>query len=267
MTRTHTVSFLEHAYQSAPWDDWIPRDPIWHVRRFQDPRDQEIAGLIAASLAYGRVGSIMPSVDRVVSAMDNRPYHFVTQYDVRKEAERFSRCTHRFHTPDAIVATLTAVQGAVDRHGSLRELFLAGYRPKERTTCPALCRFVDVLRRFTERVQGEWMDCKPLYGWRHFLATPEDGSACKRLNLYLRWMVRTGVPDVGAWPEVQPARLLVPVDVHVAAIARRLGWTRRASADLRMAEEITAVLRRVDPADPTRFDFVLSHMGMDGLVS
>lgn len=256
---------LESAYATAPWDDWIRRDPVWHVRRFTDPRDQEIAGMIAAALAYGRVGSIMPSVERVLAAMDHRPFDFVTQFDPQRDTERFGACTHRFHTPCAVVAMLRAMQMGIERHGSLHEMYLAGYRPGARTTTEALVRYVDGLRGFTEEEYGPWGHRKDLYGWRHFLASPDDGSACKRLNLYLRWMVRTGIPDVGAWPEVSPAQLLVPVDVHVAAIARRLGWTRRASADLKMAEEITAVLRRADPEDPTRFDFVLSHLGMERL--
>jgi uncharacterized protein (TIGR02757 family) len=254
---------LESAFRDAPWERWIAGDPVAFVRRFTDPRDQEIAGLVAAALAYGRIGSIMPSVNRVLAAMDWEPYRFVTECDPECEAERFADCTHRFHTPRALIATLVAVGRAIRRHGSLCELFLAGYRESDADIRPALTRFVNELRMLTADGAGAWLDEKDLYGWRHFLASPEDGSACKRLNLYLRWMVRSGTPDVGAWPGVSPAKLLIPVDVHVARIARALHWTSRASADMAMSLEITAVLRKLDPVDPVRFDFVISHLGMD----
>jgi uncharacterized protein (TIGR02757 family) len=251
---------LEAAYAGAPWDEWVAKDPLWHVRRFPDALDQEIAGVVAASLAYGRVGGILPSVARVLDAMDGSPRRFLEDFHPERDAERFHGFAHRFHTPDAIVAMLFAMQRAVEQYGSLGAMFLAGYDEAAVDTSDALTRFVERLRAYTPGDTGG----KALYGWRHFLASPGDGSACKRLHLYLRWMVRSGAPDVGAWAGVLPAHLLIPVDVHVARIARGLGWTRRASADRRMAEEITAVLRRADPEDPIRFDFVLSHTGMEG---
>ena len=250
---------IEQAYADAPWDLWIAKDPVFFVRRFADPRDQEIAGLIAAALAYGRIGSIMPSVERVLAAMDGQPYRFVTECDPECEAERFAACTHRFHTPRSVVVTLAVVRRALEQHGSLRALFLKRYSEHDEDTRPALTAFVNELRGFADELEG----AADVYGLRHFLASPADGSACKRLNLYLRWMVRSGPPDVCAWPEVSPAKLLIPVDVHVARIAKRLGWTTRAAADMRMSVEITNVLRRADSADPIRFDFVLSHLGME----
>jgi uncharacterized protein (TIGR02757 family) len=256
---------LEQAYSDAPWDLWIAKDPVYFVRWFADPRDQEIAGLIAAGLAYGRIGSIMPSVERVLAAMDWQPWRFVTECDPECEPERFADCTHRFHTPRSVVVTLAVVRRALERHGSLQSLFLKGYSEHHEDTRPALTAFVDSLRGFANDLDDAWLDGAGVYGLRHFLASPADGSACKRLNLYLRWMVRSGPPDVRAWPEVSPAKLLIPVDVHVARISKCLGWTTRSAADMRMSVEITNVLRRFDPTDPIRFDFVLSHLGMDGL--
>jgi uncharacterized protein (TIGR02757 family) len=251
---------LEAAHARAPWEEWVAKDPLWHVRRYSDPLDQEIAGIVAASLAYGRVGSILPSVGRVLDAMDASPRRFLEGFEPLRDADRFAACTHRFHTPAAVVAMLGALQAAVARYGSLGAMFLAGYDERAADTSDALTHFVAGLRAFTPPIADE----KALYGWRHFLASPADGSACKRLHLYLRWMVRSGAPDVGAWPRISPRQLLVPVDVHVARVARRMGWSRRAAADRRMSEEITAALRLADPEDPTRFDFVLSHSGMEG---
>lgn len=253
---------LEHAYRDARWDAWIENDPVAYVRRFSDPRDQEIAGIIAASLAYGRIGSIMPSVERVLAAMDWQPYRFVTECDPECEAERFAECAHRFHTPAAIVSTLGAVHRAIKLHGSLGALFLRGYSDSDADILPALTQFVEELRRLTPAggldAQGDRVS-----GWRHFLASPSDGSACKRLCLFLRWMVREGQPDVCAWPDVSRAKLIVPVDVHVARIARSQRWTKRSTPDMKMALDITRHLKRLDAADPIRFDFVISHLGMD----
>jgi uncharacterized protein (TIGR02757 family) len=266
------IAALERAYDTAPWDDWVRCDPLWHVRRFADPADQEIAGIVASALAYGRVACIMPSVERVLAVMGDSPRAYVESFDPGREAANFAGFAHRFHTPEAIVAMLAALRTGLERHGSLGRLFCAGHDPQAPDTRAGLARFVDSLRVFTEEAFGPgWEGRKDLYGWRHYLASPDDLSACKRLNLYLRWMVRTGTPDVGAWPSdlggagVSPRQLLIPVDVHVANIARRMGWTRRSSADIRMAEEITATLRRADPDDPIRFDFVLSHLGMDSM--
>lgn len=255
---------LEQAYADAPWDLWIAKDPVSFVRRFADPRDQEIVGLIAAGLAYGRIGSIMPSVERVLVAMDWQPYRFVSECDPECEAERFAYCTHRFHTPRSLVVTLAVVRRALERHGSLGALFLRGYSGQDEDTRPALTAFVDALRGLADNLDDTWQDGTGAYGLRHFLASPADGSACKRLNLYLRWMVRSGPPDVQAWPDVSPAKLLIPVDVHVSRLAKRFGWTGRSAADMRMSVEITKVLRRMDPVDPIRYDFVISHIGMEG---
>jgi uncharacterized protein (TIGR02757 family) len=250
---------LEAAYDEAPWDEWVAGDPLGQVRRFDDPRDREAAGFVAASLAYGRVGSICSAVERVLAAMEYRPHEFLASRGWR-DVDRFAGCSHRFHTPAAIVATLRAAGVAIERHGSLRDTFLLGWSPRQSDTTEALASFVDRLRQYAGP-----LDDPALYATRHFLASPADGSACKRLNLFLRWMVRTGPPDCGAWPEIEPSALLIPVDVHVARIARTLGWTARVTPGLAMSREVTETLRRLDPRDPTRFDFVISHLGMDGL--
>lgn len=250
---------MEAAYEGAPWDEWVASDPLGQVRRFDDPLDQEAAGFVAASLAYGRVSSICAAVERVLSVMEYRPHAFLASRGWC-DVERLAGCSHRFHTPAAIAATLRAAGTAIERHGSLYDTFLLGWSPRQRDTSEALSAFVSRLREYAGP-----LDEPALYAARHFLASPSDGSACKRLNLFLRWMVRKGRPDCGVWGDVDPARLLIPVDVHVARIARRMRWTTRVTPALAMSRDVTEAMRRLDPSDPTRFDFVISHLGMDGL--
>ncbi|HEY3266391.1 MAG TPA: TIGR02757 family protein [Armatimonadota bacterium] len=254
---------LEAAYGAARWAAWAEADPLGLVRLYDDPRDQEIAGFIAAGLAYGRVASILASVSSILSLMPQGPRAFLETFRADRDAAVFERCIHRFHTAESVVAMLETLRIALERHSSLEAMFLSGHSPGAPDIGPALCNFVDGLRSITVEAYGpDWAN--GLYGWRHALASPADGSACKRLNLFLRWMVRTGPPDLGAWRGIHPRRLVIPVDVHVARIARRLGLTARASPDWRMAMEITAALRSIDPEDPIRFDFVISHIGMEG---
>ena len=236
-------------------------DPIGVVRSYSDPLDQEIAGFIAASLSYGRVKGICQSVRKALDRFAPNPREFViftpeTDYD-------FWGFTHRFHTPKAMCLLVLTLRRAIHKHGSLKYLFLKGWKNTDNSTESALSAFVDELRALAPL--AECCAGSDEYAFRHFLASPRDGSACKRLHLFLRWMVRTGPPDLGAWPEIPASALMAPVDVHVASIARSQGWTRRKTPDARMSREITDVWKSVDPMDPTRFDFILSHLGMEGL--
>jgi uncharacterized protein (TIGR02757 family) len=157
------------------------------------------------------------------------------------------------------------VAEALRRHGSLRSLFLHGYEPSDPNVGPSLTRFVDALLAYdAQPVLGRAFE-PPGSGIRYLLVRPADGSACKRLNLFLRWVVRPddGL-DLGVWPEVSTRGLIVPLDTHSSRVARALGFTRRATTDWRTAEEVTAALRRYDPDDPVRYDFALCHVSMSG---
>jgi uncharacterized protein (TIGR02757 family) len=161
----------------------------------------------------------------------------------------------------AVIAALGRVR---DRHGSLGAWFLAGYDPQAPDLAPALAIFLDGIRAelVYGRKRGPALTDLP-QGVRTFFSDPRAGGACKRLNLYLRWMVRPddGV-DLGLWPAVSPAQLTVPLDTHVARISRYLGLTSRRTPDWKMAAEVTAGLARFDPGDPVRYDFALSRLGI-----
>lgn len=251
LARTYTPEFLD-------------TDPLGLVREWQDPRDREIAALLAAGLAYGRVVSIRRSLQAVFRTMGERPSRFVDRLEPRRAARRLERFAHRFTTGAAVVDLLWRVRQAREAAGSLERFFVDGDpEPRSATLSPAMDAFVD--RLFS--LPGSGLGAGAEEGARWLLPAPSRGSACKRHCLFLRWMVRPddGV-DLGLWREVSPSRLLLPLDVHLERVVVALGWTRRKSPGWPMVLEATACLRRIDPSDPVRYDFALSRLGILGLL-
>lgn len=228
----------------------ITPDPLELVLRYDDPLDQEIAGLLAAAFAYGRADIVVANIGRVLDAMTPSPYAYLATFK-RKDAERrFAAFAHRFQKMPALVALLECMARAVQTHGSLGALFQKCYRAEDDDIGPALARFVEALGPVD-----------------YLLTSPNDGSACKRMNLYLRWMVRRTSPDLGLWTFVDPAKLVMPLDTHIHRIATFLGLGRRKSADWKAARAITDRLAKFDPSDPVRYDFALCRLGILDLCS
>lgn len=239
---------------------FLDTDPLGLVRRFDDPEDREVAALLAAGLAYGRVASIRGSLERLFALLGPRPGRFVAAFDPKRDARRLAPFVHRFHTGRDVAVLLTLVRRARDTAGSLEAFFVASDPdPGSETIGPALDRFGERLFALEATPPSERV--------RFLLPLPSRGSVCKRSCLFLRWMVRPedGV-DCGVWRSVSPSRLVLPLDTHLIRVVRALGWTRRASPGWPMALEATARLRRLDPADPVRFDFALSRLGILGLL-
>lgn len=235
----------------------VEKDPVSFVHRFDRADDQEVVGLVAALLAFGNVKAILRSVERVVGVLGPRPAHAVDTVPRAVWERELQGFVHRVYRGDDVAAVL-AHAGALRRaHGNLGAFFAACLARSDGGLAEALAEFADALR-------GEAAGDPASRGLRHLVPDPRAGSACKRLLLYLRWMVRPrdGV-DLGLWP-VDPAVLLIPVDTHVHRIARNLGLTAQRTASWRTAEEITARLSVFDPADPVRFDFALCHHGISG---
>jgi uncharacterized protein (TIGR02757 family) len=247
---------------------FIESDPVGIVRRFDDPEDREIVGLIAAGVAYGRVASIRGSLESLLAWIGPHPARFVAGFEPLRDAPRIDRFVHRFTRGRDVALLLHLVRQAKERAGSLESFFLAGDAdPGEPTLGPALDAFGSRLfaldaRPFTRDGAVPRRD-----GARWLLPLPAAGSACKRSCLFLRWMVRPddGV-DCGVWTRVSPSRLVLPLDTHLLRVVRALRWTVRKSAGWPMALEATARLRALDPDDPIRFDFALSRLGILGLL-
>lgn len=239
---------------------WLDLDPLGLVRPYTDPEDREIAGFIASALAIGQYDLIRKAVREILEMMGPSPYEFVRRFESRRSGGIFDGFVYRFYRGRDIGLLLSWTGAVVRSHGSLLNLFLKGFHPDDADIGSALSRFVRSLLA---------MDPSPFYarppargtGIRHFLADPADGSACKRLNLFLRWMVRRDSPDLGIWRSIPPSRLIMPVDTHIARLAPLIGLTSRKSADWRMAVGITEALRRLDPGDPVKYDFALCTIG------
>jgi uncharacterized protein (TIGR02757 family) len=228
----------------------IAPDPLQLVLRYDDPRDQEVAGLLAAAFAYGRAEIVVANIGRVLEAMQPSPYAYLQQFDRVEANVRFAGFAHRFQKTPELVALLECVARAIAKHGTLGELFRACYDERDQDIGPALARFVSALD-----------------GPEYLLTSPNDGSACKRMNLYLRWMIRRTSPDLGLWTFADPAKLVMPLDTHIHRIAAFLGLSRRKSPDWKAARAITDRLAKFDREDPVRYDFALCRLGILDLCS
>jgi uncharacterized protein (TIGR02757 family) len=244
----------------------IAADPVEFPRRYADPGDQEVVGLIAAALAYGRADLFKPVLARLFAQLGPHPSRAVEAFAAAPDPAALGWFRYRFNQPADLAALLAAIGHLRLVHGSLGRRFArllaeAGGGPE--ALRPALAALAAELREAPP--VGPLLAGRGPRGLRHLLPDPAGPGAAKRWQLYLRWMVRgpDGV-DLGAWPAVPAAALLVPLDTHLLRVARRLGLTGRRDASWRTAEAVTAALRLVDPADPVRFDFALCHLGMSG---
>jgi uncharacterized protein (TIGR02757 family) len=235
-------------------------DPIHIVRRFTRNDDREIVGFIAAALAFGRVSSVLQSIERVLAVIGAAPAAYVRGFDPRRHGPAFAGIVHRWTREADIVAMLWLMRQMLDRAESIEGFFLEGYDE-------GADDIADALDSFSTRAMA--LDLEAAYGRVpkrpgvcYFFPRPSAGSGCKRLNLFLRWMVRRDALDLGVWTRVSPAKLIVPLDTHVIRVGRCLRLTTYTSPGWRMARDITASLRRVDAQDPVKYDFSICHLGM-----
>ncbi len=239
---------------------WIDPDPVQFVWRYDRPEDREVAGVIASSLAYGNVTQIKKSVERVLGTLGPRPARTIDSIKAAGALESLGGFKHRFNDATDVVCLLVFLRQMRAAAGSVEGFFAGdGVVTDIRT---ALESFVDrTLALSRDGLYGPG----PLpasAGVRFFFPSPKDGSACKRICLFLRWMVRADSVDPGGWTRVPRSALLVPLDAHIINIGKSARLTRRITPGWKMAEEITATLRACDPKDPVKYDFPLHRMGL-----
>jgi uncharacterized protein (TIGR02757 family) len=261
MRRERLRETLERLY--AHYDHrFVDPDPLEYVRRHASAADREVVGLVASSLAYGNVKQIKRSIARVLDALGDAPAAAVDRLDPREAARRLKSFKHRFNDGRDVACLLFFIRQMREGHGSVEGFFRAGHEAGAPDVGPALVSFAGrALALDHGRLYGRGA-LPGDAGVRFFFPSPASGSACKRLNLYLRWMVRREGVDLGVWRGVDPAALVIPLDAHIFSIARRVRLTRYRTAGWRMAVDITRRLRRLDPADPVKYDFAFHRMGL-----
>lgn len=257
MSSPSLKQFLDRKVAEYNQPSFITKDPVSIPHRFSKVQDIEIAGLFAALFAWGNRSSIINSCTLLLTAMDNAPYDFVRQHEP-SDLKPLLSFVHRTFNATDLFWMLHFLQWHYSRHDSLEFAFAQFINPLSTDITQALTGFhhyVFSLPGAPERT-------------RKHIATPERNSACKRLNMYLRWMVRNdGVPDppvdFGIWKKISPAQLVCPLDVHVAQVARRTGLLQRRQNDWKAALELTEQLRLLSPGDPAQYDFALFALGAE----
>jgi uncharacterized protein (TIGR02757 family) len=250
LTFAQKGSLLEKLYTAYNRPEFIHPDPLEFLQPYTETSDREIVGLIASSLAYGRVAQILKSVSCILDKMVPSPSKFL-EGTSRVSLEREFTCfKHRFTTGEEVADFLIAIQKVIKIYGSLHHCFLMHYDPQDHDITRSLESFVQEIKAHLSVRENSLLPC------------PEKKSACKRLHLFMRWMVRSDAVDPGGWADISPAKLVVPLDVHMHRICTALGMTSRKPADLKGALEITQGFRAFVPDDPVKYDFALTRIGI-----
>jgi uncharacterized protein (TIGR02757 family) len=232
-------------------------DPIHIVRRFDRADDREIVGFCAAGLAFGRVASVIQSIERLLAVVGPSPAAYVRSFDASR-ARELSGLGHRWIRSADLVALIRILHEMLHRSGSIEQFFSEGFE----SDAPDVGAALDSFSSRAIALAPPQRRSRSSPGVCYFFPRPSAGSACKRLNLFLRWMVRRDALDLGVWTSIPASALVVPLDTHVIRVGRCLGLTRYTSPGWAMAREITDSLRALDSGDPVKYDFSICHLGM-----
>ncbi|MFY9151115.1 MAG: TIGR02757 family protein [Prolixibacteraceae bacterium] len=244
-------SFLDQKVTEFNRASFIETDPIQIPSLFTSKENIEIAGFLAATLAWGQRPTIIRNAKQLVRMMKNDPIRFLLQTP-EEEWDEFLNFKHRTFNGTDCIYFLHSLRNIYQHHGGLENVFTTGFL-KDRTIYSALVHFRNVFFELNHEQRTE----------KH-ISNVEKGAAAKRLNMYLRWMVRTDNPgvDFGLWKNIPASALLLPLDVHTGNVSRKLGLLTRKQNDWKAVQEITAKLREFDPEDPIRYDFALFGLGV-----
>ncbi len=234
----------------------ISPDPLEFPHRFKNYPDVEISAFISSVFAYGNVKQINNTLEKIHKIMNNKPYEFVRKFKLESYGDKFENVVHRFYTGKDIARFFYALNKIYITYGSLKYFFLLYYFDNDSNLKDAVSFFSNHMLE----IASEKGNITP--GLKFMFPDPFKGSACKRMNLFLRWMVRNDELDFGIWHEISPSQLIIPVDTHVAKICKQLKLTKRKTVSWLMAEEITGKLKQFDAVDPFKYDFAICHIGM-----
>ncbi len=240
--------FFERIYKKFNRKEFIHPDPLEFVYRYDSGADRETAGFIAAALAYGNVRQILASVTKVLGLMGPFPARWLRERTETRITRLFLPFKHRFTTGAELAVFLTNIRTVLRKYGSLEKCFYRHYRPADGDLSGTIYAFINDLNTAARTPT--------------LTPHPEKKSSFKRLNLFLRWMIRRDAVDPGTWERFPRAKLIVPLDTHMFRIARELGLTGRRDTSMKTALEITGAFRRLNPADPVKYDFSLTRTGI-----
>jgi uncharacterized protein (TIGR02757 family) len=262
MALAHTITdtklselkkIFDGLYEKYNHHELIKPDPLQFVYEYANPADMEIAGFLAASLAYGRVEQIENSVRNLLGRLGKNPYEFVVNFQNRDRV-KFAGFKHRFNTGDDIADLILLFQKVITESGSIEKYFVKFYDEGDENIIPALSGFCETLLNLKSGGVSQ--------GLKFLLAGPNLGGVAKRLNMFLRWMVRGDDVDAGLWRAIDKSKLIMPVDVHIGRLTRILGFHKNKNITLKTAVEITRRFAEIEPADPVKYDFALSRIGI-----
>lgn len=247
-------NILEKAHEDFILNNEISADALEPALKFQNPIDKEFVSFICSILAYGRIVQVKKSIHAIVDPMGENPVAWLIKQNEESLKVLVKNWKHRFNTSHDILIMLLVLQKIYSDHGSI-EKFL---NPSQHTDVATL--LIAIREGFYGLIPK---NKKPKKSFDFFIPDPKLGSASKRMNLYLKWMIRDTEPDFGLWKTISKSKLIVPLDTHVFKQAKSLQITKRSTADLQTAIEITEFLRKLDAEDPTRYDFALCHLSIN----
>ncbi len=234
----------------------ISPDPLEFLHRYNNYFDIEISGIISSTFAFGNIKQIMTILEKLHKIMGVSPYKFILKFDREKHAKKFVNIYHRFYSSNDIIAFFETLRDVYITYGSLRYLFILYFFEKDVSLKSAISFFCENLSNILSK------HSEVTIGTKFMFPSPNKGSACKRMNLFLRWMIRKDELDFGLWDEISPSLLFIPIDTHIAKISKELKLTSKKIVNWGMVEEITNNLKKYDANDPIKYDFALCHLGM-----
>lgn len=245
---TESRAVFETLYSDYNKREYVSPDPLQFLYGYPDIRDREIVALIASSLAYGKVAQILKSIGKVLAVLGDHPAEYLKNAERAELDVKLDGFVHRFTDSQAITSFLFCVSCLLKRGGTLESLFAS--HVKSDNIWAAMEGFVSELMSLDGKSE------------MFLLPKPSNGSACKRLALFLRWMVRCDDVDPGGWTCVSPEQLVIPLDTHMFHICTSLGLSERKAAHGKTAQEITDNFKRISPCDPVKYDFSITRFGI-----
>ena len=245
---------LENLYISYK-HKFSSKDPVWILHRFQDEKDIELIGLITAAYAYGSVEQINLFIETFLKRIGFKPHEFIINFTKHKDKKYLTGLYYRFYSENDLKQLINILHKVIIKYKTLKNSFLTGFDLKHKNIISALEKFSLTINNYSNANTGKY--------FRYMISNPANASTCKRMNLFLRWMVRKDEIDTGIWNDIPTSMLIIPVDTHIARVSKKLKLVKRKSIDLKFAIELTEKLKCFDPLDPVKYDFSLCHIGLD----